>query len=180
MRLGTLVSTMLAACVWLSSAAAVAADLRTNLAACRSGWPACDRSLLTASEREEVAIATEARNVRECRNGLAGRDRSLLSADERASLAVDERERNLGACRDELVGCDPLAPDGRGGPRGRRGATGSCGRVRRAAELCAAAFTGDRSDRSPDAGGGLHGPAAVVRPGPAHAARDTAGRRGRA
>jgi hypothetical protein len=96
MRVDPVVSRTLLVCLCLWPAAAVATDEQSNLAACRSGWPTCDLSRLTAQEREEVAIATEARNVRACRNGLVGCDRSLLSADERSFLAADERDRNAG------------------------------------------------------------------------------------
>jgi hypothetical protein len=57
-------------------------DLAQNLADCKNGWETCDRSKLSPSESDAVALARHGRNVSNCRNGYNPCDRLKLTQQE--------------------------------------------------------------------------------------------------
>jgi uncharacterized protein YgiB involved in biofilm formation len=63
-------------------------DLAQNLADCKDGREACDRSKLNQAQSAEVARADKQRNLSNCRNGFDRCDRSKLSQAEATALAV--------------------------------------------------------------------------------------------
>lgn len=81
-------------------------DLAQNLADCKSGRDACDRSRLSQSELVEVALARHEHNVSDCRNGYDSCDRSKLSEPEAIAAAVADHRRNVSNCNDGIASCD--------------------------------------------------------------------------
>jgi len=61
--------------LWPMLAFAQSSDLSQNLAECKAGRDACDRSKLSQSEASDVALAAHMRNVVNCRNAYDSCDR---------------------------------------------------------------------------------------------------------
>src|SRR5271155_1744403 len=81
-------------------------DVAHNLEACKAGLVICDRSRLSQSESEDIALAVHARNTANCRNGYDSCDHSQLTEPEATALAVAEHRRNVSACDDGMQSCD--------------------------------------------------------------------------
>src|SRR5208337_4392400 len=59
-----------------------------NLFACTNGRDCCDRSVLTQSEKDEVAVADHQRNYMACASGYTTCDQARLTSTEANSLAA--------------------------------------------------------------------------------------------
>src|SRR5207244_5640914 len=81
--------------LWPILLCAQSSDLAQNLADCKNGREACDRSKLSSSESDAVAIARHGRNVSNCRNGYDFCDHSKLSEPEAMALALADHQRNV-------------------------------------------------------------------------------------
>jgi hypothetical protein len=68
--------------LWPILSFAQSSDLSQKLADCKAGRDTCDRSKLSQSEVNDVALAVHGRNVVNCRNGYDSCDRSKLSEPE--------------------------------------------------------------------------------------------------
>ena len=89
--------------LWPILAFAQSADLSQNLAACKAGRDACDRSKLGQSGATGAALAVHAQNVVNCRSGSDSCDRSKLTEPETIALAVADHQRNVSECNDGMV-----------------------------------------------------------------------------
>lgn len=69
------------ACItlWPVLVIAQSTDLAQNLSACKNGWASCDRSKLTRTESDAVAVASHQREVSKCRDNFSSCDRSKLT-----------------------------------------------------------------------------------------------------
>src|ERR1700751_6453265 len=92
--------------LWPILVFAQSADLAQNLADCKNGREACDRSRLTQVQSAEVGSADKQRNISNCRNGFDPCDRSKLSQAEATALAVAEHRRNVSNCEHSIISCD--------------------------------------------------------------------------
>ena len=81
-------------------------DPAANLSACKNGWPACERSLLTQMELTAVTLAEHARNLSICRSGLSSCDQSQLTEAEAIAVAVAAYDRNVSNCKAGFNPCD--------------------------------------------------------------------------
>jgi hypothetical protein len=80
---------------------------RQNFNNCRFGYPGCDPSTLTDTERSQVQQAAHQRNFNNCRFGYRGCDPSTLTDTERPQVQQAAHQRNFNNCRFGYPGCDP-------------------------------------------------------------------------